>query len=278
MSSRKSKIHGRQRDQKSKAVKSDRTLKFDTHPGVIDESADLIALPDYAQWIILIIITLIGFIPAFTAQYLWDDAAVTGNLLLRTGHGLKDIWLHPSLNQKESHYWPITYTSFWLEYQLWGHRPIIYHTTNILLHCCNVLLFWKLLRMIKVPSPLIAAGLFAVHPVHVESVAWIIERKDVLSALFYLVAFMSYVRFENQRRWAFYFITCLFFVAGMWTKSIVISLPLALGLWVWWKQEKVELQRYLPLFFFGHYCNPPCMAGCLICEFTGACRGNPFLH
>ena len=84
----------------------------------------------------------------------------------------------------EGHYWPLVYTTFWLEHKLWGFAPRGYHIVNVLLHLANTLLVWHLLRRLAVPGAWMVAAVFAVHPLHVESVAWVIERKDVLSGLF----------------------------------------------------------------------------------------------
>ena len=100
----------------------------------------------------------------------------------------------------EGHYWPLVYTTFWLEHKLWGFAPTGYHIVNVLLHWANTLLLWHLVRRLSVPGAWMVAAVFAVHPLHVESVAWVIERKDVLSGLFYLASALAWMRFVEQLR------------------------------------------------------------------------------
>ena len=103
--------------------------------------------------------------------------------MIHSPGGLRSIWFAPAEIRNEVHYWPLVYSSFWLEHKLWGLQPAGYHAVNLFLHLLNCLLLWRLLLRLKVPGALLIAAVFAVHPLHVESVAWIIERKDLLSAL-----------------------------------------------------------------------------------------------
>ena len=149
------------------------------------------------------------------------------------------------------HYWPLTYTTFWLEHKIWGLAPAGYHVVNVLLHLLNSLLVWRLLLRLAVPGAWVAAAVFAAHPTHVESVAWIIERKDVLSGLFYLTAVLVWLRFLEQPRPWRYGLTLLLFVAGLLSKSIVVTLPAALLIVQWWKDGRIavrDLQRLAPFF------------------------------
>ncbi|MCX7015539.1 MAG: glycosyltransferase family 39 protein [Candidatus Sumerlaeota bacterium] len=127
----------------------------------------------------------------------------------------------------------MAYTVLWLENALWGLRPFGYHLVNILLHAANTVLLWLLLRRLQAPGAWLAAAIFGLHPVHVQSVAWIIEIKDVLSALFYLLAFHAFLRFQARPR----LLTCAALAAvfgcAMLSKSVAVSLPLALGLCLW---------------------------------------------
>ena len=116
------------------------------------------------------------------------------------------------------------------------------------------LLLWRLLRRFTVPGAWVAAAVFAVHPVHVESVAWIIERKDVLSGMFYLLAATAWVRFAEQPRPRWYLSALAAYVAGLLSKSVVVTLPVALLIWHWWKRGRVtwsDVLRLAPFFVVG---------------------------
>ena len=156
--------------------------------------------------------------------------------------------------KREGHYWPVTYTTFWLEHRLWGLNPLGYHVVNVLLHLANVLLLWRLLGRLSVPGAWIVAAVFAVHPLHVESVAWVIERKDVLSGLFYLASFLAYVRFVESRSRGPYLLALVLFVAGLLSKTVVVTLPAALVIWHWWRRGRIaagDLLRTAPFFAVG---------------------------
>ena len=121
----------------------------------------------------------------------------------------------------------------------------------MLLHVVNCLLVWRLLRRLAVPGAWAIAAVFAVHPLHVESVAWIIERKDLLSGLFYLSAALTWFRFVEAPKWGRYGCALALFVAGLLSKSIVATLPVALLIGYWWKQGRVtatDLWRLAPFF------------------------------
>ena len=134
------------------------------------------------------------YFPALNGEPLWDDAVWAEEPLVLSWSGIREIWLEPSAIRQEGHYWPLVYTSFWLEHKLWGLSPLGYHLVNVLLHLANTLLVWRLLALLAAPGAWAAAAVFAVHPLHVESVAWIVERKDLLSTLFYFLAALAWVR------------------------------------------------------------------------------------
>ena len=199
-----------------------------------------------------------SYVPAFRADFVWDDRIFTQTHVVRDWSGLWGIWSSPEEIENEAHYWPLTYTTFWLEHKLWGYAPAGYHAVNVLLHVANVLLLWRLLTWLAVPGAWMIAAVFAVHPLHVESVAWVMERKDVLSGLFYLAAFSAWVLFmrethpgRGRRR---YLSALALFVLGLLCKSIVVTLPAALLIWHWWQWGRVtadDLLRLAPFFAVG---------------------------
>jgi tetratricopeptide (TPR) repeat protein len=187
--------------------------------------------------------TIVAYWPAIQhGGFIWDDNDyVTENKTLRDADGLKDIWMSPKATPQ---YYPLVHTGFWIEYQLWGLDPTGYHVTNVLLHALAALILWRLLRWLAVPGAWLAAALFALHPVHVESVAWITERKNVLSAVFYLGAALVYLKWVDakaagQRRPWMYVGAFLLFVCALLSKTVTTSLPAALLLVAWWREGRV---------------------------------------
>ena len=222
------------------------------------------------------LLVAVAYLPAMLwGGFVWDDRMWTEAEAVRDWSGLWQIWFSPTDDttfadgspgrsgvRAEGHYWPMVYTSFWLEHKLWGFAPAGYHIVNVLLHFANTLLVWRLLLCLSVPGAWLAAALFAVHPVHVESVAWVIGRKDLLSTLFYLSALAVWLRFEQtpgQQPQAgagryLYLVALALFAAGMLSKSIVVTLPATLLIVCWWKRGRVtldELIRILPFFLVG---------------------------
>ena len=210
---------------------------------------------------LLIFFTLIVYIPAMRGGFVWDDDYhVKDNANLRSVGGLAQIWLDPFSGGYQ--YYPLVFTSFWLEYQLWGPSPTGYHVVNVLLHAINAVLLWLVLRRLKVPGGWLAAMIFAIHPVQVESVAWITERKNVLSGLFYLSSALCMLRFysldsqeeDPSRQWLYYGLGLLLFVCALLSKTVTCSLPAAMLLLLWWKRGQLrwrEVIELLPFFLLG---------------------------
>ena len=173
------------------------------------------------------------YFPALTGEPLWDDVIWAEEPLVLSWSGIREIWLEPSAIRQEGHYWPLVYTSFWLEHKLWGLAPLGYHLVNVLLHLANALLAWRLLTVLRVPGAWAAAAIFAVHPLHVESVAWIVERKDLLSTLFYFGAALAWIRPGGPR----ILLTSMLLVAALLSKSMPVTFPAALLIWYWWKEK-----------------------------------------
>ena len=209
---------------------------------------------------LIILLTIVAYIPAMRGGFIWDDDFyVTENQTLRSVGGLGRIWVQTGAT---SQYYPLTFTSFWVEYHLWKLHPLGYHLTNILLHALNAVLLWCVLRRLKIPASWWAAAIFALHPVMVESVAWITERKNVLSCLFYMLAMLAYLRFRpltdqeasHVWEWRFYPLVFVLFLCALLSKTVTCSLPAVLVLLLWWKTGRLEKRDALalaPLFVLG---------------------------
>ena len=217
----------------------------------------LTAVPSYSRqdalaFLVLGLLAVVPYLPAMLwGGFVWDDGIIPEADPVRDVSGLWRIWFSPSAIENEAHYWPLVYTTFWLEHKLWGFDPTGYHIVNVLLHLANTLLLWHLLRRLAVPGAWVVAAVFAVHPLHVDSVAWVIERKDVLSGLFYLAAVLTYMRFAEQSNPRRYACSLALYAAGLLSKSIVVTLPVALLIWHWWKQGRVTSTDLLRLVPFG---------------------------
>lgn len=199
-------------------------------------------------------ITIISYLPAFQAGFVWDDIIFTQNRAVQEWGDIWHIWLDPGYIENEGHYWPLTYTTFWLEHKIWGLNPAGYHIVNILLHIINTLLLWRILARLAVPGAWLVAAVFAVHPLHVESVAWVIERKDVLSALFYLTAILAWMRYEATKKGRHYLLALGLFAVGLLSKSVVVTLPVALLILRWWRLGRLnrnDLLQTVPFFVVG---------------------------
>ena len=215
----------------------------------------MISRQDALAFLALGLLVAVPYLPAMLwGGFVWDDNVFIKVDPVRDVSGLWQIWFSPSALKVEAHYWPITYTTFWLEHKLWGFDPTGYHIVNVLLHLANTLLLWHLLRRLAVPGAWMVAAVFAVHPLHVESVAWAFERKDVLSGLFYLAAVLAWMRFVEQPNPRRYVCSLALYAAGLLSKSIVVTLPASLLIWHWWKQGRVtstDLFRLVPFFIVG---------------------------
>ncbi len=199
--------------------------------------------------ILLAAAVVVAYLPAIEGGYIWDDNRyVAENPVLPQDDGLVRIWTELGATIQ---YYPMVFTTFWLEYRLWGLDPLGYHLTNVLLHLMSALLLWRILRRLAVPGALLAAAFFALHPVHVESVAWITERKNVLSGVFYLAALLAWLRFtypadQERRRWGAYVLTLLLFALALLSKTVTSTLPAVLLLIAWWKHGRIRMREVLP--------------------------------
>ncbi|MGD0746001.1 MAG: tetratricopeptide repeat protein [Verrucomicrobiota bacterium] len=196
--------------------------------------------------------TFLAYQPIWHAGFIWDDDIyVTANRLLTAPDGLSRIWF--SLDSP-SQYFPLTYTSLRFERGLWGLSPAGYHGVNLLLHAVNALLLWRLLKRLGLTGAWLAAAIFALHPVQVESVAWIAELKNVLMLFFYLLAVWAWVEFIERpagRGGWYYLLALLLHALALCAKTTACTLPVALLLILWLKAKpigRVRLAQTLPFF------------------------------
>jgi len=188
----------------------------------------------------ILFLTFLAYLPALHAGFLdWDDRyVILDNPVMKTVDGLYSFWFKVSMFD----YLPLTFTSFWIEYHIWGDNPLPYHLANILLHAISAILFWRILKALRIPGAFLAGAIFAVHPVAVMSVAWIIERKNTLSMILFLLSIFTYLRFERSglKRW--YVTALILFVAAILAKASVVMLPLVLLLLAWWQRGVISRQ------------------------------------
>jgi len=205
---------------------------------------------------LIILLVFLAYLPTLRGGFIWDDDSyVTHNPTLHDLGGLQRIWFKVGAVPQ---YYPLVHTTFWLEYHLWALNPIGYHLINVLLHAVAAILLWQVLRRLQAPGAWLAAVIFALHPVEVESVAWVTERKNVLSAVFYFAAALAYLRFvawekpdrQNRFRWHWYLGALVLFLAALLSKTVTCSLPAVLLLVCWWKKGRVQRGDVMPLLPF----------------------------
>jgi tetratricopeptide (TPR) repeat protein len=200
--------------------------------------------------LLLIVVTIVAYRHAWSAGYIWDDDVyVTENQLLTAPDGLRRIWF--SLDSP-SQYFPLVYTTFRLEHAVWGLNPAGYHWVNILLHAANAFLLWRLLVILRIPGAWLAAAIFALHPVHVESVAWITERKNVLMGFFSLLSLISWARFvdDKSKNGNSFGLALLFYALALFSKTTACTLPAAMLLILWLKEKPITGRRVLQIVPF----------------------------
>jgi protein O-mannosyl-transferase len=190
-----------------------------------------------ATFALMLILVLVAYFPSLRGDFLWDDAGHVTNSELQSGSGLWRIWFEPGVTQQ---YYPLLHSAFWLEHQIWGDAPLGYRLINLLWHATAACLFVTLLRRLAVPGALLAGLLFALHPVCVESVAWIAEQKNTLSTVLYLTAALAWLRFEDDRTPRRYTIATCWFLAALLTKTVTATLPAALLVLAWWRRGRLS--------------------------------------
>src|SRR5437667_3200762 len=229
----------------------------------------------------IIVAVVVVYLPALRGDFVWDDfLLITGNPLLQNFSGLLEIWS----GGRTADYFPLTTTIFWIEHHLFGQNATGYHVVNILLQTANALLVWRLLSRLNIPGASLAGLIFGIHPVHVASVAWISELKNLLSLFFALLSILLFLERDGKRETvaavsdrrtnisalrecryssATAYVTSLFFFAlALLSKTQVVFLPVVLLLCAWWQDKKSpgttttqrlrrEVIRTLPFFLIA---------------------------
>jgi tetratricopeptide (TPR) repeat protein len=209
---------------------------------------------DWVWGLLLLAATFLAYEPAWKGSPVWDDGGHITKPELRSAAGLARIWTQPGVTQQ---YYPLVHTVFWVEHRLFGDSTPGYHLLNILLHALSALLMITILRRLGIPGEAawLAGGIFALHPVMVESVAWITELKNTLSGVFFLSASLTYMKFDHERNKKHYAIALLLFLSGLLTKSVIVTLPVSLLAVLWWKRGRIGWKRdvapLLPFFAIG---------------------------
>lgn len=211
----------------------------------------------WLQGLFLVALTVLVYSPAFHGGFVFDDINhLLNDRRIRTFAGLMKLWLHPTQDYQHQYY-PLTSTTFWLIHWVCGFKPLGFHLVNVTLHCVNALLFWRLLSLLKIPGSYWAALLFAISPVNLQSVAWIIELKNVQSCLFYLaaaIAFMYPLLRHGRMKWGWYVGSLLLFACALLSKAATSSLPIGLLLLLIWKRRQSiwrDLLWLIPFMVMG---------------------------
>jgi len=195
---------------------------------------------------LLVLAGLLVYWPALHGGWIWDDELeITHNPVLAAANGWWRIWLRP----EGPDYYPLKTSLQWCEWHLWGGQVLYYHLVSLGLHLLAAFLFWRILARLAIPGAYWAALLFAIHPLCVESVAWISELKNVLSLPLLLLAMAAYLDFEDTGRG--YGRALLWFLAAMLAKSSVVMFPAVLLLYAWWRRGRIDrrdLRASLPFF------------------------------
>lgn len=202
---------------------------------------------------LILLATVVAYLPALQGGMLWDDDAHITRPDLQSLNGLYRIWFDV---RSTFQYYPLLHSAFWFEHQLWGDTYLGYHLVTLLWHLLAVSFLYCVLVRLKIPGALLAAAIFALHPVMVESVAWMSEQKNTLSAVLCLSAMWAYLEFDESRRPAFYVIALSLFICGLLAKTVITAtLPAALLVICWWQRGSVswrlDVRPLVPFFLFG---------------------------
>jgi len=200
------------------------------------------------QAMLIVLAGLWVFWPALHGDWLWDDdRLITDNFQLRSWSGLGQIWFSAPVTD----YWPLSWTALWIEWHLWENHPLGYHLCSLVLHLCSGFLIWRLLSRLGLRWGWLGGLLFVIHPLAVESVAWLSEIKNTLSLPLFLLSCDAWLDAEEGRKNNGYLRSILYYLTAMLAKTSTVMLPLVLLLYVWWKRGTItwrDMKRTIPYF------------------------------
>ncbi len=196
---------------------------------------------------LIAVLACIVYLPSINGDFILDDDVyVTNNQIIKSSDGLYRFWF----TTEPIDYWPVTNTMFWIEWRVWGMNPAGYRVVNLILHVVETLLIWFILRKLSIPGAFLAAMIFAVHPVNVQTIAWIAQLKNVLCMLFFLLLILCYLQAETQPSslknrkilrgvdyW--YGLSLVLFILAILSKGSVVILPVMLLGIIWWRRKSI---------------------------------------
>jgi len=192
---------------------------------------------------LLVGLVVLVYLPVLEAGFIWDDDKhLTENPCIVGPLGFAGIW-----TTAEATYYPLVLTTFWIEHALWGFAPLPYHLVNVLVHAACAIVLWLVLARLLVPGAWLGAALWALHPVQVESVAWVTELKNTQSGLFFLLSILCFLKWRESRGSTSYVLALLCAIAAILSKSSTVMLPVVLGLCGWWQDRSLSRRAVAPL-------------------------------
>ena len=229
-------------------------------PAIASEPLDVARRLLRRHWLlafVLVALVFISYARVFKAEFIWDDEShLTRNPCIVGPLGLNEIW-----TSAHAVYYPLVLTTFWTLHKFFGLSAWPYHLLNVLLHAASASLLWRVLRRLNVRGAWLGAAIWALHPVMVQSVAWVTELKNTQSGFFYLSSILCFLKWQDQgtavstsaqpqsatRRFGTLVLSLFFFVLATLSKPSVVMLPVVLGLCIWWITRRIRWRDVLSL-------------------------------